>query len=180
MTISNKQDPRALRSKRMLKEAVLDLLIENPEISKLTVQKIASRAELNRATFYLHFIDIQDLLRQVVYDIFDDLSLEMSPLLQINDLNNQEQLIAFLDCFYRHRKILAVLIEHPGFKKKMHMFLKDSIAIQREREGTNTSEHILSGDILASSILGVIMWWIKDGIHFSSEYIANQMVLLYR
>ena len=35
-------------------------------------------------------------------------------------------------------------------------------------------------DILASSILGIIMWWLKDGIHFSSEYIANQINELYR
>jgi AcrR family transcriptional regulator len=118
LTTQKKQDPRAIRSKRMLKEAVVDLLIENPDISKLTVQKISKRAELNRATFYLHFLDINDLLKQLVYDIFDDLSLEMSPILQIDNLNNQEQLITFLDYFYKHRKIFAVLFEHPGFKKK--------------------------------------------------------------
>ena len=161
-------------------EAVVDLLIENPDISKLTVQKISKRAELNRATFYLHFIDINDLLKQLVYDIFDDLSLEMSPILQIDNLNNQEQLITFLDYFYKHRKIFAVLIEHPGFKKKLHMILKDSIVIQRETQVTVSTEITLSMDILASSILGIIMWWLKDGVHFSSEYIANQIIELYR
>jgi AcrR family transcriptional regulator len=175
-----KQDPRAVRSKQMMKEAVVKILIENPDISKLTVQKITQRAELNRATFYLHFLDINDLLKQLVYDIFDDLLLELSPILQIDTLNNQEQLITFLDYFYKHRKILAVLFEHPGFKKKLHMILKDSISIQREREVTDTTEISLSRDILASSILGIIMWWLKDGVHFSSEYIANQIIVLYR
>lgn len=180
MTTHKKQDPRAIRSKQMIKKAAVDLLIENPEISKLTVQKIANRAELNRATFYLHFLDINDMLKQLVYDIFNDLSLEMSPILQIDKLNNEEHLIAFLDYFYKHRKIFAVLFEHPGFKKKLHMILKDSIVIQREREGIITTEIPLSMDILASSILGIIMWWLKDGVHFSSEYIANQMIELYR
>jgi AcrR family transcriptional regulator len=175
-----KQDPRAVRSKQMMKEAVVKILIENPDISKLTVQKITKRAELNRATFYLHFLDINDLLKQLVYDIFDDLLLELSPILQIDTLNNQEQLITFLDYFYKHRKILAVLFEHPGFKKKLHMMLKDSISIQREREVTDTTEISLSRDILASSILGIIMWWLKDGVNFSSEYIANQIIVLYR
>jgi AcrR family transcriptional regulator len=180
LTTQKKQDPRAIRSKRMLKEAVVDLLIENPDISKLTVQKISKRAELNRATFYLHFLDINDLLKQLVYDIFDDLSLEMSPILQIDNLNNQEQLITFLDYFYKHRKIFAVLFEHPGFKKKLHMILKDSIVIQREKQVTVSTEITLSMDILASSILGIIMWWLKDGVHFSSEYIGNQIIELYR
>ncbi|MEH6953682.1 TetR/AcrR family transcriptional regulator [Neobacillus drentensis] len=180
MITQKKQDPRAVRSKQMMKEAVVKILIENPDISKLTVQKITKRAELNRATFYLHFLDINDLLKQLVYDIFDDLLLELSPILQIDTLNNQEQLITFLDYFYKHRKILAVLFEHPGFKKKLHMILKDSISIQREREVTDTTEISLSRDILASSILGIIMWWLKDGVHFSSEYIANQIIVLYR
>jgi hypothetical protein len=100
--------------------------------------------------------------------------------LQIDNLNNQEQLITFLDYFYKHRKIFAVLIEHPGFKKKLHMILKDSIVIQREKHDTVITEMTLSMDILASSILGIIMWWLKDGVHFSSEYIANQIIELYR
>ncbi|MFJ7832412.1 TetR/AcrR family transcriptional regulator [Peribacillus sp. NPDC097284] len=178
MSTQKKQDPRALRSKRMIKKAVTDILIENPDISKLTVQKISDRAELNRATFYLHFVDINDLLKQLVYDIFDDLSLELSPILQIDNLNNEEQLITFLDYFYKHRKLFAVLFAHPGFKKKLHMILKDSIAIKRVRD--RTKEVTLSMDILASSILGVIMWWLKDGVHFSSEYIAKQIIELYR
>ena len=180
MTQQKKQDPRAIRSKRLIKEAVVDLLIENPDISKLTVQNISKRAELNRATFYLHFLDIDDLLKQLVYDIFDDLSMNMAPILQIGNINNQEQLITFLDYFYMHRKFLTVLFQHPGFKKKLHMILKDSILIEAKKESTVTKEITLSMDILASSILGIIMWWLKDGIHFSSEYIANQINELYR
>lgn len=177
LTTQKKQDPRAIRSKRVFKEAVVDILIENPDISKLTVQKIAQRAELNRATFYLHFVDINDLLKQVVYDIFDDLLSKMSPTLQIDNLNNQKQLITFLDYIYKHRKILAVLFEHPGFNKKMHMTLKDLIVIQRKSKGSDST---LSMDILASSILGILMWWLRNGVHFSSEYIANQIIELYR
>ncbi|MGE7803135.1 TetR/AcrR family transcriptional regulator [Lysinibacillus sp. NPDC096215] len=177
LTTQKKQDPRAIRSKRVFKEAVVDILIEDSDISKLTVQKIAKRAELNRATFYLHFMDINDLLKQVVYDIFDDLSLKIAPTLQIDNLNNQEQLMTFLDFFYMHRKILAVLFEHPGFKRKFHSMLTDLIVIRRERDFT---EKTLSMDILASSVLGIIMWWLKDGIHFSSEYIADQIIELYR
>ena len=176
MTESDKQDPRAVRSKRSLKKAAVDLLSENPDISKLTVQQIAKKAELNRATFYLHFADINDLLRQVVYDIFDDLLLEMSPVLQIDNQDNGDQLILFLDYFYRHRKILAVLFEHNGFKKKLHMIIKDSVVVGRAEQ----EEMAPSADILAASILGIIMWWLRDGLQFSSEYIASQIIQLYR
>lgn len=180
MRKDKKEDPRAVRSKRVLKQAVVDILIENPDISKLTVQQITKRAELNRATFYLHFLDINDLLRQLVYDIFDNLLLETTPILQIDNKNNRDRLILFLDYFYQHRKLLAVLFEHSGFKKKLQMILKDSIVIQRVRDESNPKDTTLSLDILASSTLGIIMWWLKDGVHFSSEYIADQMIVLYQ
>lgn len=180
MSTHKKQDPRAIRSKRMIKKAVADLLVENPDITKLTVQKISQRAELNRATFYLHFVDINDLLKQLVHDIFDDLTLEMSPILQIDNLNDEQRLVTFLDYFYKHRKLFTVLFAHPGFKKKLHMILKESIVINRVRAHSLSKEITLSMDILASSILGIIMWWLKDGVHFSSEYIAQQIIELYR
>lgn len=59
----------------------------------------------------------------------------------------------------------------------MHITLKDLIVIQRKSEGADST---LSMDILASSILGIIMWWLRNGVHFSSEYIASQMIELYR
>lgn len=180
MTTPKRQDPRALRSKRMIKDAVVSLLIENPDISKLTVQKIATRAELNRATFYLHFLDIDDLLKQLSYEIFDDLSLEMSTIVQLDRLNRQEQLITYLDYFYKHRKLFAVLLEHHGFKKKLHMILKDTIVLRREQKESSTVKNPVSTDVLAASILGIIMWWMKDGIQYSSEYIASQITELYQ
>lgn len=168
------EDPRALRSKRMFKEAAVRLLIENPDIAKLTVQKISNEAELNRATFYLHFVDVQNLLRHVAYDIFNDLSLEIAPTLHIDDEDKKEQLVLYLDYFYKHRKILSVFFVQPRFKKKMHLLLIDAIVVREEKRD------IISIDILAASIIGIIMWWLTEGVHFSSEYIAEQIIAMNR
>lgn len=175
-----KPDPRALRSKRVLKEAVISLLNENPDIASLTVQKIADKAELNRATFYLHFQDINDLLRYIAKDIFNDLSQTLSPLLEVKELKNEERLLAFLDYFYQHRKLLAVLFEGPRFKAKMHEVIKEFIQQRRNTRGIEKSDSLVSLDLLAASLMGVILWWIKDGTYFSSEYIAHQISLMYQ
>ncbi|WP_410770246.1 TetR-like C-terminal domain-containing protein [Fontibacillus sp. BL9] len=173
-------DPRALRSKKMLKNAVFSLLSENVEISQLTVQKIANRAELNRATFYLHYEDINDLLRQIAHEIFDDLSVKVEPLLEAKSSNEQEQLVTFLNYFYEYRKIFAVLVEHTGFKKQLSNLLKNTIEKRRDARNINSARRVASADIVASSLLGIIMWWIKDGIEYSAEYIADQITLLYK
>ena len=175
-----KDDPRSLRSKRVLKEAVFALLTENQDVSQLTVQKITNRAELNRATFYLHYEDINDLLRQIVLEIFDELSMKINPLLQSPHTNGHEQLVAFLDYIYEYRKIFAVLVEHKGFKTQLSNLLKWTIQARRDSREGDLPPNLVSIDIMAASLLGIIMWWVKDGIQYSSEYVAGQIALLYR
>ena len=46
-------DPRILRSRRMLMDALAKLLMKK-EFEDVSVQEIADEATLNRATFYLH------------------------------------------------------------------------------------------------------------------------------
>ena len=47
-------DPRILRSRRMLMDALARLLMKK-EFEDISVQEIADEATLNRATFYLHY-----------------------------------------------------------------------------------------------------------------------------
>ncbi|MGG0664311.1 TetR-like C-terminal domain-containing protein [Viridibacillus arvi] len=180
MSIHKKQDPRALRSKKMLKNAVFSLLSENQDVAQLSVQKITSRAELNRATFYLHYEDINDLLSQIVQEIFDELSSKTEPLLQMKNLDKQEHLLEFLDYVYEYRKIFAVFIEHAEFKNSLFEFLKNVIHMRRSERNIATTENTVALEIMAASLLGIINWWIKDGIQYSSEYIAKQITSMYK
>lgn len=59
MSISEKEirvDPRVKRTRRLLQQAFVALIAEQ-EFEDITVQDIVARAEVNRATFYLHFED---------------------------------------------------------------------------------------------------------------------------
>lgn len=35
-------------------------------------------------------------------------------------------------------------------------------------------------DIKTASLVGIIIWWLRKGLHFSSDYIADQIYLMYR
>jgi AcrR family transcriptional regulator len=171
---ARKEDPRAIRSRKLLKEAVIASLNESQNLQELTVKGVTTKAELNRATFYLHYLDMQDLLRHVVYDILEDLSNKLSPFLQLEPVVLDEQLLAFLDYFYQNRKHLSVLFEEKDFQKKLHNFIVEFVQTRRDLQKIVT-EDAVSKDIIASSILGILMWWIRDGKQYSSEYIAGQM-----
>ena len=65
-------DPRILRSRQMLMESLLRLLIRK-EFDDISIQEIADEATLNRATFYLHYSDKNALLQAMTAARFRDL-----------------------------------------------------------------------------------------------------------
>ncbi|MDE1170701.1 MAG: TetR/AcrR family transcriptional regulator [Verrucomicrobium sp.] len=62
-------DPRIQRTRQLLRQALKALLAEQG-FEELTVQDIADRATVNRATFYDHFVDKAALLEELIEDSF--------------------------------------------------------------------------------------------------------------
>lgn len=69
---AQKIDPRILRSRRMLMDA-LGRLLATKSLEEISIQEIADEATLNRATFYLHYPDKGSLLQAMAAARFRDL-----------------------------------------------------------------------------------------------------------
>jgi AcrR family transcriptional regulator len=61
-------DRRVARSRRALKEALTDLILERG-YEAVTVQDVIDRADVGRSTFYSHFLDKDDLLMAILADL---------------------------------------------------------------------------------------------------------------
>ena len=73
-----KNDPRSKRTRRLLQEALTDLMRQK-KFHEISVQDITARAEINRATFYAHFLDKYELLNAQIRDSFQSLLDEKLP-----------------------------------------------------------------------------------------------------
>ncbi|TLD68687.1 TetR/AcrR family transcriptional regulator [Phragmitibacter flavus] len=62
-------DPRIVRTRQLLREALVGLL-EEKDFEVITVQDIADRATVNRATVYAHYQDKYDLLADAIRAAF--------------------------------------------------------------------------------------------------------------
>ena len=60
----------AIRSRRMIREAYMELLKEK-DLSKITVTDIIKRADLNRATFYAHYPDVRGVTEEIENEIIE-------------------------------------------------------------------------------------------------------------
>ena len=61
-------DRRVSRTKRSLKDALTDLILEKG-YEAVTVQDVIDRADVGRSTFYAHFLDKDDLLMATLADL---------------------------------------------------------------------------------------------------------------
>jgi len=62
-------DPRVKRTRQLLQQALMELSHEK-NFASITVQDIAERATVNRATFYAHFEDKYELLDSIIREKF--------------------------------------------------------------------------------------------------------------
>lgn len=60
----------AVRSRRMIRQAFMELLREKP-FEKITVTDIVNRADINRSTFYAHYPDVYGLVDEVLNEIIN-------------------------------------------------------------------------------------------------------------
>jgi AcrR family transcriptional regulator len=90
-------DPRILRSRRMLMDALVNLL-NKKEFDDISIQEIADEATLNRATFYLHYPDKNALLQAMTAERFRNLVERRG--LSFTDCNGALRAIALGVCDY--------------------------------------------------------------------------------
>ena len=80
-------DLREKKTERAIRNAFLELRSRKP-LEKITVKELAERAEISKATFYLHYCDIyalsEKLQDEVVQDILRDVTNDEASLLDMN------------------------------------------------------------------------------------------------
>lgn len=62
----------AIRSRRLINEALADLLQEKP-LEKIAVTDVVNRAQINRGTFYAHYADIPDVIQHLIQQAFSSI-----------------------------------------------------------------------------------------------------------
>lgn len=72
-TSRHDSDKRVIRTKKAIKEALFKLL-EEKDISAVTISELAKKANLNRRTFYTHYSNLTDILDEIEGELVDSLT----------------------------------------------------------------------------------------------------------
>ena len=171
----------------MLRDAVLALIVERG-YDDLSVQDITEKADLRRATFYLHYADKNELLEAVLREIFDELVKELEPLIQSDALGGKTQVETFA-VMYRHleaNKMLyrIILGGHGGaaVARSIRQYLAGHVMVAlKQLPSTQVSLPIdVLANYMAGAELSLMTWWLESGEAYSVEKMAamtQQLIL---
>jgi len=189
-TTSPRTDPRVLRTRQLIRDAFVDLLQET-DLEKITVNRIAERATINRVTFYLHYRDIPEMLER----LSDDMINEIQTIL--HDIRNQPRstdldwsiLLKVLEHIAENSKFYKVLLASqriPIFTDKLSNLIVDIITSRREYKNNSSSKPavIVSKDIAiwygSSAFIGTIVCWLRNDMPYTPLFLAKQLSQLFR
>ena len=112
----------ALRSKKMIQEAFLELLKEK-EINKITVTDVVNKADINRSTFYAHYSDIRAITEEMENEVIEKMLELLKKFELVNFFHNPTPLLLevsrFLESNQGLYKILLKINDAETFLKKL-------------------------------------------------------------
>ncbi|WP_160723236.1 TetR/AcrR family transcriptional regulator [Bacillus sp. USDA818B3_A] len=185
--VKHRVDPRIIRTRQLIKDALIDLLQEM-EINKITVNRIAERATINRVTFYLHYDDIQDMLEKMAQEMAEDIeSILKSTETNQNPLNdiNWLKLLTLLEHIAENAKFYKVVLgsrRTPIFTERLLTIITETIT--ESIDSNSLASKGIQKDIAiwhgSSALIGTISAWLRKDMPYTPQFLAKQMSLLFQ
>jgi AcrR family transcriptional regulator len=181
---SKKEDRRVSRTRDMLQQALLSLMIEKG-YEAVTVQDIIDRANVGRSTFYSHFYDKDQLLKYSISRLREVLeqarAVSVSKPSDPETGNNGELRFTFSMAMFEHVKTHLPLYEAtvkksgtivmPFMQKMFEDITRDEITVLLPSLNVAAIPQELTVKFVASTFFTLLSWWVDNGMPTSIEEI---------
>lgn len=175
--MEKKVDRRVIKTRRQLKKGLAALMKEK-SVNQITVKELVEEVDINRSTFYLHFKDIQDLLREIEENMEAQIkrAIEEHPIVSGN-----ENAFYFIEDMFRvldeEREISKALIGpngDMGFIHRIERIIKENSRGTLEKMFPGKKEDLkYFYAFCLSGCLGLVKVWLNEGEEKSPEEIAQ-------
>lgn len=175
--MEKKVDRRVIKTRKQLKKGLAALMKEK-SVNQITVKELVEEVDINRSTFYLHFKDIQDLLREIEENMEAQIkrAIEEHPIVSGN-----ENAFYFIEDMFRvldeEREISKALIGPNGdmeFIHRIERIIKENSRGTLEKMFPGKKEDLkYFYAFCLSGCLGLVKVWLNEGEEKSPEEMAQ-------
>lgn len=177
------------RTKENFKTALLSLM-EQKRFNDITITEIVNYAKYNRGTFYAHYQKKEDLLDEIIEEMFSQMiDAYRQPYLNLSVLDFNKlppKSIILFDHFLENHKFYKLMLSpatNYDFREKMVKRLDQLFRDEFEFIITDIDPEIdinLFSTYRIQGIIGLILEWIDNDFRQSSSYMGDQLLRILR
>lgn len=169
-------DRRVQRTLPLLQEALFHLIIERG-YEQVTIADITEQANVGRTTFYLHYRDKEDLLRESIKALLHDLHREVEAEMP-EPCTYRILSIRLFQHVARRQQLYQAMLKEAGPTRTLEDVMRTYVIelCQRFLPADRSHEEnssLISSDIFAvhaaGSLLGLLSWWLNQEGSLSAE-----------
>ena len=165
--MNTKTDPRVRRTHRILRDALVSLILEK-DYASISIKEITNRADVAYITFFRHYNSMDELLMEVLEDGLaellhhietladksEDPAIEVEGRLIFEYIKQKSDLFGIL---FRSQSVAR--IRNSVVKNISTIFQKSCVPLRRP--GSQIPIKI-AGNHIAISLLALIEWWLEN------------------
>lgn len=176
------EDRRVKRTKRVLRECLFSML-EEKNITEISVKELTEAADVNRSTFYFYYKDINDMIRQIQEEIFtvfhEKVVSPQASFITVEDFT--EYILRFLLFCKDYEKICRFVINNDPdnfLATKIKHALLEHIPDSKKVFPASDCRCYLTL-FAVSAIWQTILQWMNDGMKVQPEEMASFLAHVY-
>ena len=168
-----KKDRRTRRTRQLLRGALLSLLKEK-RYDEISVQDIIERADVARSTFYVHYVDKDDLLTGGQGIFAENLGHQMTA----HSDGRSAAVFSARIWFYHvqaQSEILKVIAKDPAMELAMktlrgliHRSVEEKMQTHSSLEQASLPLPVIV-DYLTDTLMSLMKWWLQNGMKSTPE-----------
>ncbi|MEQ2528424.1 TetR/AcrR family transcriptional regulator [Bacillaceae bacterium CLA-AA-H227] len=171
-----KVDRRIAKSQEAIKQALIELMSEKG-FDNITIQDIADRANVNRGTIYLHYLDKFDLLDKIMEEHINNMHNFCESATEMDFIESTVHCMEYLESNYLFFSTMLVSEGAPYFRNR---FLKFNIEEFRKDVDITTGKNFGQNEdvvvqFVANAYVGVVEWWLKNEMPHPPHVMAKKL-----
>ena len=182
-SVVDKEDPRVLRTRKLLQDAFIELMGDH-SFESITVQDITAAARVNHATFYRHYRDKYHLADAIFTEALDSMLRAFGPPKSLPEIDRTDSSVILKSwgVIFRHvadnERLYRTLFNSSGNTAFIRRIREHFASIVKERMEARIKQNKPTGArsgtgkkpssdipyaLAANLMIGTIGWWLEEG-----------------
>lgn len=180
--MARKDDRRIQKTRKSLRDALHSLVLDRG-YDDLSIQDITDKANLGRATFYLHYREKDELLEDLLREFSQNFAQRHGSKINFSDRKVVQSMFEYAEDYYDFYRIMAIGKGGVIGMRKLQAIIRETYAqyldtIESSSAGKFTVPRAFLDNFMASSLMSTIFLWLDQDMPYSPAEMADMYLKL--